>query len=422
MQLSRFCRAARLFAALAAAAGAFLSASEPVAHAQTARFDTTHSFYYEAPLRSRMMVYTPGADLQVTPAEFLDVRAGWEADVVSGASVATKAGAAYQANNAAADVVTTASVKDVRNVAKGGFTLRNREVSLTGGYLYGTENDYRSHAFNVAAKTELFERNTQLELSYARNLDSVCDRVQSVNATAPRARALEDSKGCFTADPLRKKHGLDIDGLQGTWSQAWTPIFLTQIVYSAQILSGFQSNPYRSVILGQGTKAQEHHPENRARHAVAARANLYVRPLRGAFRVGARGYTDSWDIRSITGEAEFERYFGESFRLAVRGRYYNQTGALFWSDDYTGGDAPLGPKGQYFTGDREVSPFASYLVGLRATYSVSPTKRILGLLSGFKLAASADAVQFDYREYTLGGSPISDARAYIFGLSVSALF
>lgn len=422
MQLSRFCRAARLFAALAAAAGAFLSASEPVAHAQTARFDTTHSLYYEAPLRSRMMVYTPGADLQVTPAEFLDVRAGWEADVVSGASVATKAGGVYQANNAAADVVTTASVKDVRNVAKGGFTLRNREVSLTGGYLYGTENDYRSHAFNVAAKTELFERNTQLELSYARNLDSVCDRVQSVNATAPRARALEDSKGCFTADPLRQKHGLDIDGLQGTWSQAWTPILLTQVVYSAQIVSGFQSNPYRSVILGQGTKAQEHHPENRARHAVAARANLYVRPLRGAFRVGARGYTDSWDIRSITGEAEFERYFGESFRLAVRGRYYNQTGALFWSDDYTGGDAPLGPKGQYFTGDREVSPFASYLVGLRATYSVSPTKRILGLLSGFKLAASADAVQFDYREYTLGGSPISDARAYIFGLSVSALF
>lgn len=394
-----------------------------VAVAQNVRFDTQHTLYTESPKRSHMTVYTPGADLQVTPFEFLDVRAGWEADVVSGASVAVKAGAAYQANNPGADVVTTASVRDLRNVAKGGFTLRNGEVSLTGGYLFSTENDYRSHAFNVAARTELFGRNTQLEIAYARNIDTVCDRVQSANATAPRARSLEDSKGCFTAEPLRVDRGLDIDGLQGSWSQSWTPIFATQLVYSAQIVNGFQSNPYRSVILGQGLKAQEHHPENRARQALAARANLFIRPLKGAFRVGARGYTDTWDLQSVTVEAEFEKYFGESLRLGVRGRGYVQGGTLFWSDDYTGGNAPLGPRGQYFTGDRELSPFSSYLLGLRATYAVTPREgRVLGMMTSFKLSASADAIQFDYREYTLGGTPLSGARAYVFGLALSAIF
>ena len=43
----------------------------------------------------------------------------------------------------------------------------------------------------------------------------------------------------------------------------------------------------------------------------------------------------------------------------LRARVYHQTGAVFWSDDYTGGDPPLGPKGQYWTGDRELSPFNS---------------------------------------------------------------
>lgn len=418
MQLTRRSHAR---GALAGAVLVALSAVE--ARAENARFDTTHTVYTESPYRSRMTVYTPGADLQVTPFDALDVRAGWEADVVSGASVAVKAGRAYQANNPSADVVTTASVHDFRNVGKGGFTLRNGEMSLTAGYAYGTEKDYRSHAINVAARTELFEKNTQLEIAYARNFDSVCDRVQSANVTAPRARALEDSSGCFTSDPLRVQHGIDLDGFQGSWSQAWTPIFATQLVYSAELVHGFQSNPYRSVILGQGLKAQEHHPENRARNAVAARMNLFIRPIKAAIRLGARGYADTWDVWSITGEGELEKYFGESLRLGLRGRYYNQTGALFWSDDYTGGDAPNGPKGQYFTGDRELSPFSSVAVGLRLTYTVTPGNgRLLGFMQGFKVGGSADAIQPTYREYTLGGATITNARAYVLGLSAQASF
>ena len=137
----------------------------------------------------------------------------------------------------------------------------------------------------------------------------------------------------------------------------------------------------------------------------------------------ARGYWDTWDVKSVTGEAEFEKYFGESFRAQLRGRVYRQSGALFWSDDYTGGDAPLGPKGQYFTGDRELSPFTSVLVGLRATYTVTPERgRLLGMMRSLKLTASGDAMQFDYDEYTLGGSTISNARAYVLGLAASAVF
>lgn len=394
------------------------------ARAQVAQVDTAHTFYHEAPTRTNMTVYTPGVDAAVTPVPWLTIRAGYEADIVSGASVAVKAGPAYQAVNPGADVITTASVTDLRHSAKGAVSLRKGDVTFTGQYTYGTENDYKSHSIFVSAKTEAYEHNTQFELSYARNFDLVCDRTQAVNDRAPRFRALEDSNACFAnSDPLRTRHTLSIDGLQAGWTQAWTPVFATQLAYTAQILNGFQSNPYRSVILAQGLKAQEHHPENRARQSISARANIYIRPIKLALRFGVRAYRDTWDITSGTGDVEVEKYLFEGFRVAARGRYYKQGGASFWSDDYTGGDPPLGPKGQYWTGDRELSPFSSVAVGLRLSYGLQPAKgRILGLMTGVKLGASADVIQFDYDEYTLAGVPITNARAYILGANVSALF
>ncbi len=394
------------------------------ARAQVAQVDTSHTLYLESPTRTNMTVYTPGVDISATPADWITIKGGYEADIVSGASVKRKAGPAYAAVNPGADVITTASVYDLRHSPRGGVTLRKGDVSYVAQYNYGTENDYTSHSIFVAARTEAYEHNTQLELSYARNFDLVCDRVQAVNAQAPRFRSLEDSTGCFGgSDPLRTRHRLSIDGLQASWTQAWTPTFATQLAYTAQLLEGFQSNPYRSVILGQGLEAQEHHPQNRARQSLAARANLYVRPIKIAIRIGARLYRDTWDITSGTGEVEVERYLLEGFRLAGRVRYYRQTGASFWSDDYTGGDPPLGPKGQYWTGDRELSPFSSIAFGGRLTYGIAPTKgRIIGLMTGLKVGAALDVVQFDYSEYTLGGTPISGARAYILGANLSATF
>ena len=395
------------------------------AHAQVVQFDTTHTLFHEAPTKSNMTVYTPSTDLEANAADWLTVRGGWEADVVSGASVAVKAGGAYGATHPGADVVTSASVRDMRNLGRGGFTLRKDAVSLTGNYAYSTENDYRSNTINVAARTDTYEHDTTFELSYAHNFDSVCDRVQSqADASPARWRALEDSGGCFkNTNALRTTLPVAIDSFQGSWTQAWTPVFSTQAVYTASITSGFQSNPYRSVIVAEGLEAQEHDPDNRAREALALRANLFLKSLKAALRLSVRAYWDTWDVKSGTAEAEFEKYFGESFRVSARVRFYKQSGALFWSDDYTGGNAPLGPKGQYFTGDRELSPFSSLLGGLRAVYTLTPArKRLLGVMTSFKAGLTGDIVDFHYEDFTLGGVPLEGTQAYIAGLDLSALF
>jgi len=390
------------------------------AEAQVAEVETAHSVFYEAPTRTHMLVYTPSVDVQATPWSWLDVRAGWEADVVSGASVATKFGAAYAATHSV-DVVSAASVHDFRNVGRGEATLRLEATSLTAGYAYSAERDYRSDSLQVSARTDAFQHNTQLALSYARNFDRVCDRVQG-ETNAALWVALENSTGCFASDAGRTTRSIDIDTYEASWAQSWTPVFATQVTYSAQLLDGFQADPYRSVVLGEDRKAQEHVPSERVRESVTARAAFYLHSVKGALRVSLRGYSDTWAIRSGTLEAEFEKSFGESLRLMVRGRGYKQTGAIFWSDDYTGGP-PLGPRGQYWTGDRELSPFWSWLAGLRCVWTIEPAEgRLFGIARSLKVIGSASVMSYSYDEYTLGGTPVSDARAYFGTLSLRGVF
>ena len=60
---------------------------------------------------------------------------------------------------------------------------------------------------------------------------------------------------------------------------------------------------------------------------------------------------------------------------------------------------------------------------MRLTYGITPTKgRLLGLMTGLKIGAAADVIQFSYDEYTLGGAPVTNARAFILGANLSASF
>jgi hypothetical protein len=139
--------------------------------------------------------------------------------------------------------------------------------------------------------------------------------------------------------------------------------------------------------------------------------------------VGARGYRDTWRIWSGTFEIEGEKYIFPWLRLRATGRYYRQTGAMFWSDDYTGGEPAYGPRGQYWSGDRELSPFASYLVGGRATASwTADERRILGIFQGFQAGFGVDVLFYDYKDFTLAGRAPQDTKAYIGTLSITALF
>jgi hypothetical protein len=391
------------------------------ARAQAVELDARTLFFHEPAKNSTMTVYTPSTDLTVRPWDFLSVSAGWEADIVSGASERVKAGPLARTP----DIVSTASVKDVRQMGRGSFTVKRETTELTLGGSDSVENDYKSRSFNAAVKTDLFQHDTELELSYARNWDTICDAVHTANTDATIRQALFDSKGCFEPNNAdRAERPIRTDAFQITWSQAWTPELLTQAVFTGQLQNGLLSDPYRAVVLSPaGQFAQEHHPDNRAREALALRAAYYLRGLKGALRGGVRVYRDTWDVKSGTLEIEAEKYIFPWLRLRVGGRYYRQSGAMFWSDDYTGGEPVHGPRGQYWSGDRELSPFSSVLVGSRLLASwMAEDRRILGIFQGFQAGLGLDVLFYNYTDFTLAGRAPEDTKAYIGSLSITALF
>lgn len=394
-----------------------------VAVAQVVETDMRAGVFLEPSLKgSRMRVITPSLSVAATPVDFLTVTAGYAADVVSGASESVKAGPSFADTP---DIVSAASVTDLRQVATGGVVLHRGHTDLGASYSYGTENDYRSNAITATAATDFFQRNTKLEFAFGHGFDKVCDLAEN-KLQAPTTRlVLDSSKGCFTSDAARRSVDVSLDNFQGAWTQTLTPVLATQLVLTGSIQQGFLSNPYRSVVIGpSGETAQEHHPTNRARGAAAVRVKYFIRPLDASVGFGVRAYRDTWDILGQTYELEFEKSVFTFLRVQIRGRYYRQTGAMFWSDDYTGGEPVHGPRGQYFSGDREVSPLKSWLAGVRVTASFHgrPGARIGHVFMDFENSVGVNFLKTILDDFTWAGSKPDDTFAMMFGGNITATF
>lgn len=376
-------------------------------------FDTTHTVFHERGGPLDMTVYSPSADMQGDIGKHVTVGAGWEADIVSGASVAV-----VDAPSTAVDAITSATtLTDQRHTVGGDIQIRGDFTRLDLAYNYGRESDYRSHSFRMAAAAELFERNTTLEASYARGWDQVCNLAQPDAQEAVDRQRMPSSQGCFEADD-RASPALDLQTFQGSWTQAWTPILATQLTFTTRLLNGYQANPYRGVWLGR-TVAQEHHPDNRARYAAGLNVRLWLKPLQGALRAFGRLYRDTWDVESVTAELGYEQTVQSGLRIRLRGRFYIQNGAFFYSDDYV-----RFPQGAFFTGDRELSPMKSVTAGARLQWNVPSDEQgnVLGVLDSLDLVLKGDFIKYYFDDFNYGNTSVPNDVAVIATLGLEALF
>lgn len=385
------------------------------ARADWAEVDAYTTLFYEFGGPLEMLIVNPQARVRVDPADEVSLNVAYEADVVSGASVAV-----VDAPASAVDAITSATrLEDVRSVVSGGLQVRSPFGSLRGSYAYGFERDYTSHGFTLGARTDLFERNTTLDLSYARGFDLVCDLDQPRAQEAVERRRLDVSEGCFDERNMdRTTHDIALQTFQGSWTQAWAPILVTQVTLTAQLVDGFQSNPYRAVWLGR-TAAQEHHPESRFRYAASLGARLWIEPLSGALTAHVRAYRDNWDVRSITAQLAYEQSIAGALRLRAHFRYYTQGAAAFFSDDYA-----LLPRGQYFTGDRELSDQESFMVGLALTWTLTPGSEgaELGPLSAFRLVAKVDYMHHEFSGFRYARAAVPNNNAIMGTLGLELAF
>jgi hypothetical protein len=369
-----------------------------------------------------LLVITPRVDGDVAATKWLRFDVNALADVVTGATKRTYG---------PPDVVTAATRFNELRVSVGaGAAATAGPATISAGYQFGTENDYRSHLIRAGLKLDLLQHNTIITADYAHGFDSICDLDQSGVPILLR-QPLDTSKACFSGVSGLTTEPLSIDTVEASLVQTITRSWLVGVVGSYQHLDGFQSNPYRRVRLSNGLyQAQESHPRLRNRGSLTLRVRHAFERWSASIGGDVRLYRDDWGIQSITGEASWEQPFHKArpeWRWQVRGRGYVQSGATFYRDAGRADSYDrMGPVGLYFTADQALAPLADLLLGARFIYANNrPSERRYWRM----FSAVEASLLFNYvKIFALTPEPPNAERtrgfasALVFGASVTGKF
>jgi hypothetical protein len=338
-----------------------------------------------------LTVVHPQFDFGIDLGRFVSLDVAYSADAVSGATSAV-----YQV-----DAVSSATkFSDLRNEVTVGLGFHGRRSRITFGATVGTERDYVTRQVGGNASIDLPGRNTTVGLAYSHSFDQVCDKDNGM-ATPLESKALVGADTCQKSALIAGKDlpgmtiwkDLAIDTAQATLTQNLSPTMNLQLAGYGQILDGFQSNPYRRVRIGPNAP-QEHIPDIRARWSLSARINRFLPALRAAVHLDTRFYDDTWGVIGGNVEMGYSQYVGKSLLLRFHARVYQQSAAKFFKDAFY--YQTESTAGEYFTGDRELSPVRNATLGAKLTLiTVGGDKPVWGLFDKLQLTLRGDILMID---------------------------
>ena len=365
-----------------------------------------------------LTVVHPEADFGIDLGRYVNLDAGYSADAVSGATSTV-----YQV-----DAVSSATkFSDVRQEGTLGLGFQGRRSRINFSGTFGTERDYLSRQLGGSASIDLPGRNTTVALAYSHSFDQVCDKDTGMLSPLDRL-ALTGADPCDKRSVLFGKdtpgttvwRDLSIDTAQMTITQNLTPTMNLQVVAYGQVLDGFQSNPYRRVRIGPAAP-QEHIPNERARWSVTARVNRFLPKLHGAVHFGARFYDDTWRVVGGDVELAYSQYIGNSLLLHFHARVYQQSAASFFKDAFF--YETESTAGEYFTGDRELSPVRNAMLGAKLTLiTVGGDKPVWGLFDKLQLNLKGDVLILDQlAANSLADNPMGIDKQFLYGGGLDAV-
>jgi uncharacterized protein DUF3570 len=363
-----------------------------IAHADD-RAEVSTSLFEEkrAGDKGGLTVVHPQVDIGADLGRYVTFDVGYAADAVTGATATT-----YQVD--AVSAATTFSDTRHQTSLEFGFQGRRSKLVFTG--VLGTERDYLARALGGTASIDLPGRNTTVSLAYSHSFDQVCDK-DNADLMPLERRALTGNDPCDKTALIIGKdrpgetvwRDLAIDTAQFTLTQNLTPLMNLQFAGYGQVLEGFQSNPYRRVKVG-GNSPQEHIPDTRARWSATARLNRFLPKLHGAAHFDARFYDDTWRVIGGDVELGYSQYLGNSLLVKFHARIYQQSAAKFFKDAFF--YETESTAGEYFTGDRELSPVRSALIGAKLTMiTVGGDKPVWGLFDKLQFNLKGDILLLD---------------------------
>jgi Protein of unknown function (DUF3570) len=368
-----------------------LLAASPAAAEDRAEVSTALFVETRDGSKGGLTVIHPQANFGIDLGRFVTLDAAYAADAVSGATSVI-----YQV-----DAVSTATTfSDLRNEGSVGLGFRGRRSRIGFNATVGVERDYLSRQVGGTASIDLPGRNTTVALAYSHSFDQVCDK-DNGTLSPQEAQALVGDDPCDVSGGIFGKdrpgttlwRELSIDTAQATITQNLSPTMNLQIAGYGQILEGFQSNPYRRVRVGPNSP-QEHIPSTRDRWSLSARLNQFLPRLRSAVHFDARFYNDTWGVTGGDVQLAYSQYIGKSLLVRLHARVYQQTAAKFFKDAFY--YQTESTAGEYFTGDRELSPVRNATVGGKLTLiTIAGDSPVWGLFDKIQLTAKTDVMLLD---------------------------
>lgn len=228
--------------------------------------------------------------------------------------------------------------KDSRNEYGASVSYLYDKSLMDLGYSYSNESDYTAHTMSTGVSHEMFSGLTTVSLGFTRGWDTV---KQNGNPL------FEES-----SDHYRYKLGL---------TQVVTKNILLNLSYEGIVDQGFLRNPYRKALL-QGVAVDERYPKTRNSSAASMRVQKYW-ANRAANYLSYRFYDDTWDITGHTVELGYSQYFGSKWLVDFFYRYYKQSGASFYSNNFE-------EEKNYMARDKELSTFMSNSFGAKLSYAL----------------------------------------------------
>ncbi|HET9619912.1 MAG TPA: DUF3570 domain-containing protein [Kofleriaceae bacterium] len=235
-----------------------------------------------------------------------------------------------------------------RYEAGAGYAYELGRLTLGGELKYSTESDYVSRYLGVRGQLDFNQKNTVIGLGAGVGVDTV-------SAAAIQGPVMLTLR-CSARDPAARDCGLDTYAVYASASQIVSKDLVVGASLDVATLRGYQSNPYRQAIVGNGLVG-ERHPTERTREAFAGSLRYYVAPSHTALIAAYRYYRDTWDVHAHTPEARVVQELGADLDVTLGYRYYTQDGAYFFRTRYPADDANLT---QFVTDDVKLSSFTGH--------------------------------------------------------------
>jgi len=237
---------------------------------------------------------------------------------------------------------------------------------LTAGYYLSKESDYFAQLARAGVNRDFFRQNLNLSLAGSYGWDAI--------------EPLLDDDTPGTPDSRTSLYGNIVA------TQVLTPTTVLRVGAEMNRVNGLQYNPYRNVYAG-GTPVPELHPEGRLRRDVFLKVSQYFRNS-SSVKLSYRLYSDDWGITSHTLGAWLNQYVTRDVIVRYRYRYYTQTAAWFYRDEY----ADVTGVNGYRTGDYRLEAFDAHLFGAQLSFHLAALNRNNPVLRGMEL-------RFEYERY-----------------------